>query len=75
MWCDKYAKDWDICDLIQFSEDKSRSHIYRMAWEGHSLFENHSFWETRRNGKMTKIWEYYWKQLLPLGKEGVCPMI
>ena len=43
LWLDKYAKDWDIRELIRFLEDKLGSHIWRTTWEGCKLVQQHSF--------------------------------
>ena len=62
MWLDKYASNWDIRELIRFSEEKSGSHIWKMAWVGHSLVQQHHFWEIR-NGQTARIWEDTCQQL------------
>ena len=64
-WVSKYSPHWICQELIRFSEEKVGSHIWKTAWAGHSLIQQHGFWEIC-DGQTACFWEDAWQQIPPL---------
>ena len=74
LWVDKYAPHWDCQDLIRFSDEKASSHIWKTAWAGHSIIQQHGFWEIC-DGQYTCFWEDACQQIPPLEHSGQYPKL